>query len=159
MQESKASRDEGSPARRGEVGRQHRLDWRSAVEEHHHRRHHRLRERYGERQCLRDAGRRSVRSAPVPGASAKGRQPECGGKPEEDPTSPARESRDITDPVKRALGGALVPEVPPVEEALRRAQAPPPAPARGGTLAWERQGEPEQGSPTRTWVLYSVFIW
>ena len=35
--------------------------------------------------------------------------------------SPARESGDITDLVNRVPGEALVPEVPPVEQALRRA--------------------------------------
>ena len=41
--------------------------------------------------------------------------------PKKTPRSPARERRDITDLVNRAPGGALVPEVPPVEEALKRA--------------------------------------
>ena len=49
--------------------------------------------------------------------------------PNRTPRSPARERRNITDPTKRAPGKALVPEVPLVEEALRRVQAPASAPA------------------------------
>ena len=41
--------------------------------------------------------------------------------PKRTPRSAARESRDIADLVNRAPGGALTPEVLPVEEALRRA--------------------------------------
>ena len=48
--------------------------------------------------------------------------------PSRTPRSPARERRNITNLTKRAPGKALVPEVPPVEEALRRVQAPAPAP-------------------------------
>ena len=65
---------------------QHCLSWRSAVEECQCPRHHWPRESYGERQCLRDTGRWSARITTVLGASAKVLQPECEGKPEEDPT-------------------------------------------------------------------------
>ena len=86
VQQSSASRDVGSPSRIGELGGQHRLGWKSPVEERHRSRRHRPRERYGELQCVRDTSRGCTRRAPVPAASAQGRQPKYGGKPEEDPT-------------------------------------------------------------------------
>ena len=83
-------------------------------------RHHRPRERYREHQCLRDACQKSVKKSASVRASAKGRQAGSGSKPEEKgPHDHLPESKDNTDPVDRAPGGALVPKVPPVEEALR----------------------------------------
>ena len=68
----------------------------------------------------------------LPVVSVKGRQHGfCEGDPKEAgaPRSSDRESRNIPDPVKRAPGVAPVCEVPQVEEAPKRAQAPAPVPA------------------------------
>ena len=57
----------------------------------------------------------------------------------------SRENRDITHPVKRALGGAPVREVPLVEGAPMREQAlaPVPVPRRDASLG-ERGGSPSR---------------
>ena len=54
--------------------------------------------------------------------------------PKRTPRSPTRESRDIIGLVDGAPKGALVSEVPSVEEVLKRVQAPAPAPRRDARL-------------------------
>ena len=80
--------------------------------------------------------------------SAKESQPGSGGGPQGKgpPRSSARESRDIIGLVKRAPSGALlVRDVPSVEEAPRRAQAPAQAPAlRRAASLGKRRGSPSR---------------
>ena len=79
--------------------------------------------------------------------SAKERQPGSGGDLEGTgaPGSFAREGKDMIGLVKRAPEGALlVREVPPVEEALKRAQAPVPAQAPRRDVVWESGGSPSR---------------
>ena len=72
-----------------------------------------------------------LRDEESPAGEKRGKLP-VGGAPERVPPQE-------TSPIKRAPGGAPVPEVPSVEEALRRARAPAPglAPRRDANLGVE----------------------
>ena len=77
-------------------------------------------------------------------------------KPKRTPQSSVRESRDITDPVKRAPEGAPVREIPTVEEAPRKDRKDG-TQRRRETLAWESVEVVWRGHSTITWALNIPF--
>ena len=88
----------------------------------------------------------------------------CEGDPKEAgvPRSSDRESRNIPGPVKSAPGGAPVREVPQVEEAPKRAQAPAPVPASMMDASLGGRGDSLSREPYKwtrvlnTWFLTTI---
>ena len=98
----------------------------------------------------------------LPVVNVKGRQTGfCEGDPKEAGVqrSSDRESRNITDAVKRAPGGAPVREVPQVEEAPTRTQAPALVPASMRDASLEERGDSLSREPYKwTRVLNTLFL-
>ena len=128
---------------------------RSRQEEHFHSRHHRPRERYGERQCLRDTGQRSARRAPVSQASTMERQPECGGKPEEEPTITCQRAGEntgwrSTGESKKNTGKESATESANVRDTGRRSARRAPVPEASAKGRQPGYGDKPKEDPTIT---------